>query len=170
MIIFLTGETGSGKTDTGWALVAAVDDIVFQDCDWFASRKPFSWKSRADVESVYRAIRSQMDFHIGEGRDRFVVTLTVEMAVLFRDQRTIFAGLPGPIHAVRLVASESVVRDRIAERGRIQKDEEARNSSRQRAEFDRLFPDGSNFEPLETTGLELREVAAAIAKRFKISN
>jgi hypothetical protein len=105
MIVFLTGPTGSGKTDTAWGLVAALDGIVFLDCDWFASRSSFSWKQTADVESVYRAIRSQISFHLGEGRVRFVVTLTSEMAAIFQDNRAAFTQFGLPIHAFRLVAS-----------------------------------------------------------------
>ena len=63
LLIVLTGPTGSGKTDTAWALVAAEDNLVFLDCDWFAARSRFAWEDSDAVESVYRAIESHLEFH-----------------------------------------------------------------------------------------------------------
>jgi shikimate kinase len=170
MIVFLTGETGSGKTDTGWALVSALDNLVFLDCDWFASRSPFSWKSRTDVESVYRAIRSQIEFHRAGGRNNFVVTLTLEMAVLYEEQKQLFSGFHLPIHAFRLVADKTEIRKRIAAGGRPQLARETAHSALQREAFDRLFGGGLIFIPVETTGLESGEVAAELLRRLAISD
>lgn len=162
MIVFLTGTTGAGKTDTSWALVSALDDLVFLDCDWFASRAPFSWKSAADVDSVYRAIRSQIAFHRGEGRTNFVVTLTLEMAAVFEDNVGAF-GLP--VHAFRLVASNDTMRARIIGRDRMQKTEELENALQQQAAFERL--NAGMFTPIETDGLDAQEVAKVIFEKLR---
>jgi hypothetical protein len=165
MIIFLTGPTGSGKTDTSWALVSALDDIVFLDCDWFASRSPFSWKDSTAVVSVYRAMRSQIHFHLGEGRKQFVVTLTLEMAALFQTHYSSFADFDRPMHAFRFSSRPDVVKRRIISRDRIQKDEEAANAILQQVEFDRLFPDETIFLCIDTSDLASDEVAKLIVQR-----
>jgi AAA domain len=167
MIIFLTGTTGSGKTDTAWALVSALPELVFLDCDWFASRSPFSWKRAEDVESVYRSVRSQIAFHLGEGRTNFVVTLTLEMAGRFREECDAFAAFQLPICAFRLVASNDTIKARITGRDRIQKAEELENALQQHAEFDRLCADATIFSRIETDGLNAYEVAAAIVERSR---
>jgi hypothetical protein len=166
-IIFLTGTTGSGKTDTAWALVSRLDELVFLDCDWFASRSPFSWKRAADVESVYRGIRSQIAFHLGEGRSRFVVTLTLEMAALFQDNYAAFAAFGLPICAFRLVASNDTIKARIIGRDRIQKAEELDNALRQQAEFDRLYAAETIFNRIETDGLDAHAVAGTIVRMLQ---
>jgi hypothetical protein len=166
-LLFLTGTTGSGKTDTAWALVSALEELVFLDCDWFASRSPFSWKRAEDTASVYRAIRSQIAFHLSEGRSHFVVTLTLEMAARFGQEHGAFAALGLPIHAFRLVASNDTIRTRIIGRDRIQKAEELENASRQRAEFDRLFADEAIFGRIETDRLDADAVARTIVERIR---
>jgi hypothetical protein len=163
MILFLTGPTGSGKTDTSWALIQAFDDLVFLDCDWFASRSNFAWTDAADVASVYRAVRSQIDFHRSEGRNNFVVTLALEMATMFEE---VVAGFVGaPIFAFRLLATLDVLAQRIDERGRPQKEQEKANAISQQRAFDRLFPDDRIFMPIDTTGLESEDVAGLIVRR-----
>jgi hypothetical protein len=166
MIIFLTGTTGSGKTDTSWALVSALGELVFLDCDWFASRSPFSWKRAADVQSVYRGIGSQIAFHLGEGRSNFAVTLTLEMAALFQSNFDSFAAFELPIYAFRLVASNDTIKARIIGRDRIRKTEELENALGQQVEFDRLCAGETSFAPIETDGVSAHEVAAAIINRI----
>src|SRR6187401_1055916 len=87
MIVLLTGPTGVGKTDASWALIELAAPMVFLDCDWFASRIPFSWKSAADVESVYEALSLMVGYHVGRGTTRFVIPLTVEMSLAFKQNR-----------------------------------------------------------------------------------
>jgi predicted kinase len=167
MIVFLTGPTGAGKTDTGWGLVSALDSIVFLDCDWFASRSPFSWENPADVASVYRAIRSQMDFHIGEGRNTFVVTLTLEMAAIFQTARAGFADLNLRMFAFRLFAAPATIERRILERARPQSGQEMANAISQQTTFEKLFPDSAIFQPVDTGGLESGGVASLIVQRIR---
>jgi hypothetical protein len=163
MLMILTGTTGSGKTDVSWALVSALPELVFLDCDWFASRSPFSWKRRADVESVYRGLRSQIAFHLEEGRRNFVVTL--EMAELFRDNRDSFAGLP--IFAFRLLASNDTLTARIMARDRIQKAEELENALRQQTEFEKLCAGETRFVPIHTDGISAEVAAHAIVAKIR---
>jgi len=165
MIIFLTGTTGSGKTDTSWALVSALPELVFLDCDWFASRSPFSWKRADDVESVYRAIGSQIAFHLGEGRAHFVVTLTLEMAELFESHCDSFAAFGLPIHAFRLAASNDTLEARILVRDRIQKADELENALRQQTAF--ACAGETRFVPIGTDYISAREVAEAIVERLR---
>jgi hypothetical protein len=165
MILLLTGPTGSGKTDTSWALVTASDALVFLDCDWFASRSRFSWEKLADVMSVYRALRSQIEFHDAEPRSDFVVTLTLEMAAIFQPE---FLTGPenGSVHAFRLFARTDVIQDRVLSRDRIQKAREAIQAVHQLVEFDRLFPNDSTFVRIDTSDLTPSTVAKLLFARI----
>ena len=165
MIVFLAGPTGSGKTDASWGLVS-MGDMVFLDCDWFASRSPFSWKNSTDVESVYRALLSQIDFHYNEGRRRFVVTLTFEMAVLFPGNRHRFAAYNLPLHAFRLFCMPEVIKTRILARDRAQKNEELTNAISGLTEFDRLFPGDSIFSSIDASHVSSEAIADTILKRI----
>jgi hypothetical protein len=169
MIIFLAGETGSGKTDTGWALIGALGAVLL-DCDWFASRSPFSWDRGADVESVYQAILNQVAFHLGQGRTDFVVTLTPEMAVAFESCRPGFEECGLPIQAFRLAAEPHIVQQRIRARDRDQKSVELANAARHRALLDELFGDNSVFAMIDNAGMDPRTTADAIIRRAKNEN
>jgi hypothetical protein len=166
VIVFLTGPTGSGKTDTAWALVSAPDDIVFLDCDWFASRSRFSWKNPVDVESVYRALCNQIQFHVDEGRRRFVVTLTLEMAVSFQIHGSDFAELGLPMFAFRLFTRREINDKRVMDRGRTQRAQEAANAILQQTEFERLFPDDTMFQRIDTSDVAADAVANLILQRI----
>ena len=60
MIICITGPTSVGKTDASWALIELAAPMVFLDRDWFASRRPFSWNSQSDVESVSQGLAATL--------------------------------------------------------------------------------------------------------------
>lgn len=167
MIVFLTGPTGSGKTDASWALLSALDGIVFLDCDWFASRSQFSWKNSEDVKSVYLALRSQISFHLGYGRKKYVVTLTLEMAASFQSNRNYFANFDLQMYPFRLSAQPDVIKRRIINRDRVQKAEEVANAVFQHVEFARVFPDETIFSCIDTSDLTPTEVASLIVQRIE---
>src|SRR5581483_4038920 len=98
MIILLTGPTGAGKTDTSWELIKQFDSLVFLDCDWFASMKPFSWNKQSDVELVYAAIANTIMFHTQNQKNNFVITLTIQMAQKYHFFKSYFDEFELPIH------------------------------------------------------------------------
>jgi hypothetical protein len=118
MIICITGPTGVGKTDTSWALLDLASPMVFLDCDWFASRVPFSWSSESDVESVYQGISAMLSFYVVRGLRRFVVPLTVEMARAFKRHRHHLDQSGLPIFQFQLVCHDDELRMRISQRDR----------------------------------------------------
>jgi thymidylate kinase len=164
MIILLTGPTGSGKTDTSWALLQQLAKIIFLDCDWFASRVPFQWENEADVESVYQSLSLMIEFHINHGEKNFVITLTYEMAILFEKFKTYFSKHPYPIKAFRLRCSEQELERRIRGRDRIlwQKQQELNSMLNMQEDFDNSFKDEELFKLIDTTKLSEREVAMLI--------
>lgn len=166
MIIVLTGPTGTGKTDTSWALLQQSDRMVFLDCDWFASRVPFAWENEADVESVYKALAVMVDFHIKRGEQNFVIPITLEMATLFQKYQTYFASFNLPIKAFRLRCSEQELERRVHERERIpwQKQQELGGIAKAQNDFDMLFPDDEIFKLIDTTHSSEREVAALLKR------
>lgn len=169
MIILLTGPTGSGKTDTSWALLQQFQNIVFLDCDWFASRVPFDWEK--DLESVYQALSLMIDFHIKRNETHFVITLTLQMAALFEQFKTYFTKHQLPVHAFRLRCIEHELERRIRSRDRIlwQKEEELNNMLKHQEDFDRLFPNDEIFKLIDTSTLSEREVAMMITSMASIS-
>lgn len=160
-IIVLTGPSGVGKTDTGWAIVEASPSMVFLDCDGFAFRRPFSWDDEADVEAVYESMSLVIGFHRARAAQRFVLTLTLEMAERFgRLQRHLDRhGLP--LRLFRLRCDDVVLIARIAQRDRIdsQKQAEQAGAALAQSRSDRL---PERFTRIDTTALE----SAAVAERI----
>lgn len=164
MIILLTGPTGSGKTDTSWTLLENVKEMVFLDCDWFASLMPFSWEKESDVEMVYQALSLMIDFYIKKGHENFVITLTAEMALAHQKIDTHFASKNIDLYRFRLRCSEQELLRRISQRDRLetQKQEELKNSIKQQELFDKNFPDNTIFYCIDGTGKTEQQVADQI--------
>lgn len=164
MIIFLTGPTGSGKTDTSWALLKFFDQLVFLDCDWFASLQPFSWENESDVMMVYQALADMVKFHQQRNNNNFVITLTHQMAQVFEKYKSSFTDSALPIFAFRLHVSDEEGQRRIKSRDRIesQKDEELKNFIKQQKVFDTLCKNNKVFVTIETTSLTEEQVAHKI--------
>lgn len=172
MIIILTGPTGSGKTDTSWALLENVKDMVFLDCDWFASLFPFSWKKDADVEMVYQAIASMIDFYTKKGHKNFVITLTSEMAIAHDKITTHFATKNMDLYCFRLRCDQQELQRRISQRDRLetQKQQEFKNSIVQQKLFDTEFPDDKVFYLIDGTDKTEQQIALEILKRTPKNN
>ena len=162
MIIVLTGPTGSGKTDTSWALLELAPPMVFLDCDWFAARAPFSWKSRNDVESVFQAVSVMLDYHTNCAASRFVVPLTLEMAESYSGNRQYLERFRLPLFHFRLACSAKVLRERVVkgDRNPVQRSWELDVISSQLRSCDAL-PD--MFVPIDVSEMmDEREVARKI--------
>lgn len=168
MIILLTGPTGTGKTDTAWALLREIPEIVFLECDWFASRVPFDWKSTADLESVFQALSIMIDFHVKRNRELFVITLTLEMAATLERYQHYFSDCGLPMRMFRLRCDDDELENRINSRDRIeeQKQEELSVMLNHQREFDALFPNDDVFQLIDTTHLTEGEAAAVIRSTF----
>lgn len=164
MIILLTGPTGTGKTDTSWALLQQYKQMIFLDCDWFASRVPFNWENNSDVESVFEALSQMIDFYCKKNMNIFVIPLTLQMAQRLDNFHHCFSKFNLPIHAFRLRCEEHELERRIRERDRVpwQKQEELNRMLEAQSDFDILFPDHKTFQLLDTTRLSEREVAIKI--------
>ena len=171
MIILLTGPTGSGKTDTSWALLDSVKEMVFLDCDWFASLKPFSWKKESDVEMVYQALSTVIDFHIKKGNQNFVITLTSEMALVYQKYDHYFTSKNIKIYPFRLHCDNQELKTRILRRDRleVQKQQELKNSIAQQELFDTNFPDNIIFYLIDGTGKTEQQVAHHILKKIHVT-
>lgn len=170
MIILLTGPTGTGKTDTSWALLQQYDQMIFLDCDWFASRIPFDWDKDSDVESVFSALSLMIDFYYKKNLKNFVITLTKQMAIRLEKFHHYFAKYEIPIHPFRLRCNEQELERRIRERDRNlwQKQEELNSMLLAQSEFDNQFPNDTLFKLIDTSTLSEREVAVIIASCIKL--
>ena len=167
MKILITGPTGSGKTDTAWALLEATQDMIFLDCDWFAARRPFSWSEPNDLESVFGGIREQIAFHRKQERTNFVITLTVEMAEAYERHGHYFHDAMDSLHCFRLLCSPAILESRIRNRDRIQKEEEVTNSEILSARLDSLYGDDTIFTRVDTSKLTSLEVAESILQHLR---
>ena len=164
MIIFLTGPTGSGKTDTSWELLKHFDQMVFLDCDWFASMQPFSWEKESDVAMVYQALADMVKFHEKKSNTNVVITLTLEMARLFEKYKSYFEEFDMPLFVFRLHVSDQEGQRRIFARDRIdsQKQEELKNFKIQQQAFDSLCAHNKLFIKIEATTMTEEQVAQKI--------
>jgi len=168
VIIFLTGPSGSGKTDTSWELLKKFDDLTFLDCDWFASKIPFSWEKCKDVEMVYKSLAKMIQFHMREYQKKnFVITLTSQMAATFESQKSIFDFAKMPMYAFRLRCSNEVLQQRIHDRNRVQKDQELKDALKQQQFFDETFPNNDLFIMIDVTKLSEPEVVDVIYSHIK---
>jgi len=168
MIIILTGPTGSGKTDTSWELLKLFNEIVFLDCDWFASSAPFAWEKESDVHMVYQAISTMISFYHTHNYKNFVITLTPEMAHLYFTFNSYFTQFKLPIHAFRLKCDYIEHIRRISQRDRIesQKNRELIAAEKHSQFFDNSFPDNKIFQIIDSTNLSEPQVALEIKKRI----
>jgi hypothetical protein len=161
MIICVAGPTGVGKTDSSWALIEVGSPMVLLDCDWFAARVPFSWKSGSDVESVYQAISVLLGYHIQRGVTRFVIPLTVEMALTFKTNQRYFAQLGQAISLLQLRCEEEVLRQRILQRDRLPTQIAAELDSI-RVQQVQMAALSAEFQVIDTTHLDERATATKI--------
>lgn len=164
MIILLTGPTGTGKTDTSWALLQQYTQMIFLDCDWFASRVPFNWENISDVESVFETLSLMIGFYHEKNLKNFVITLTLQMATQLDNFYHFFSKFNLPIYPFRLRCNEHELERRIRERDRIswQKQDELNSMLQAQSIFDTQFPDDKDFKLIDTTTLSEREVAIKI--------
>jgi len=169
MIILLTGPTGSGKTDTSWALLEIMHELVFLDCDWFALLKPFSWEKESDVEMVFQALSTMIDFHIQNGNKNFVITLTSEMALMYQKYDHYFTSKNIKTYPFRLHCDGQELSRRILQRDRIevQKQHELKNAVAQQEFFYKNFPDNTIFYLIDGTGKTEQQVAHQILLKIK---
>jgi broad-specificity NMP kinase len=162
MIIILTGPTGSGKTDTSWELLKVFNNIVFLDCDWFASMQPFSWDKKSDVAMVYELLAQMMDYHLLHGKKRFVVTLTGQMAALYSEYQNLFISKKLPIYLFWLRCSDQNLIERIDLRSHVNKKQQEQKALRQQQFFDKMFLNNSLFMLVDTANLNESEVVRKV--------
>lgn len=169
MIIVLTGPSGVGKTDVSWALLEQFENMVFLDCDWFASRVPFSWKKEADVKSVFQAISLMIEFHLNRGDKNFVIPITLEMAMHYQKYEHFFTKWKSPVRAFRLRCSNQELIKRIHDRDRIdsQKEQELAGMIQAQKTFDTLFAEDFLFHMINTTKLTEQKVAQQLYELTK---
>ncbi len=162
MIIILTGPTGCGKADTSWELLKVFNNIVFLDCDWFASMQPFSWDKKSDVAIVYELLGQMMDYHLLHGKKRFVVTLTSQMAAVYPEYQNLFMSKKLPLYLFWLRCSEQNLIQRIDLQNRVNKKQEEQNALRQQRFFDTTFLNNSLFMFVDVANLSKPEIVRKI--------
>lgn len=164
MIIFLTGTTGSGKTDTAWALLSLHSELVFLESDFLGYRKPFDWRDKSDLTTMYEQLLMNVEFHYERGAKNFVITLTPHMAVFFPKMRSRFQRFTSAIYPFRLVCEDSEVERRIRERGRgdIQTNRELGFYAEGKQLLDDAYPDDGVFTRIES----VKDDELGIAKRI----
>lgn len=168
MIAILTGATASGKTDTGWALLARHSHCVFLESDALTSKRPFDHKNESDLMIAWEQIIVNINCHRARGVSHFIITISPQMAALYPQIKTHLERLEIPCHAFRLVCREDEALRRIAQRGRGE-EQEARERqwiSIHNQVLDARFPDDSLFIGIYTTNDDERTIAGTIMKRI----
>lgn len=162
MIIVLTGPIGSGKADTSWELLKIFNNMVFLNCDWFASVQPFSWEKKSDIAMVYELLAQMIDYHWLHGKKRFVITLTSQMAVVYTEYQHIFNSKKLPVYLFRLRCSEQNLIARIDERNGVNKKQEEQNALKQQRFFDVTFSTNALFMLVDIANLSQAEIVRKV--------
>ena len=70
MIILVTGLSGGGKTNTGYALMFShfFKTLVFIESEWFSAKIPFDWNNNKDIESLYQTTEKIIDLNVNRRR------------------------------------------------------------------------------------------------------
>lgn len=86
-IIAITGPSGVGKTDTGWAILEHLSRqgiaATLMDADWYANSRPFDWNQAADLNSVFEQIEMIATHHFANGRDVLIIPHCHQIAFHF---------------------------------------------------------------------------------------
>lgn len=162
MIVVLTGPSNSGKTETSLELLKIFNNMVFLDCDWFASMQPFSWEKKSDIAMVYELLAHMVDYHLQHGKKRFVITLTSQMATVYTEYQHLFNSKKIPVYSFRLRCSEQNLVQRIELRNRVNKKQEEQNALKQQRFFDATFPTSAHFMLVDVTNLSESEVVRKV--------
>jgi len=113
---------------------------------------------------IWRALHSQILFYRADGRTRFTVTLTIELAVGFGVRRAAFAAVGRAVQSLRLTCAPDILAWRIHPRDRDQKHTEMANAVVRSARFAVLFPDERLFRPIDTTSIAADAVAEHVVR------
>jgi len=172
MIILLTGTTGSGKTDTAWALMSLHDKLVFFDSDFLGLRKPFDWRDPSDMKTIFDQLLLNVDFQHERGANAFVITLTTHMALMFPEQRERFEAISAPVYPFRIVCDDEEIerRIRLRDRGPVQQTRELGFHRECTDLLDDAFPGESVFRRVQSHRDKEDDVAREILKRIGEQN
>jgi thymidylate kinase len=172
MIIILTGTTGSGKSDTAWALMSLHDELVFLESDFLGYRKPFDWRDPSDMKTMFDQLLLNAEFLHKRSATAFVMTLTTHMALMFPEQRSRFEALAAPVYPFRIVCDDEEIERRIRsrDRGPVQQSRELGFHRECTDLMDNAFPDESVFMRVRSTRDAEDDVAREILRRIGEQN
>jgi broad-specificity NMP kinase len=166
VIIVLAGPPGSGKTETAKALLKQYPQMVFLDCDWFASRVPFNWSSEADVEAIYQAFSLMLNFYKQKNQMQFVMTMTAEMTEVINKfgPYILIDGLP--LKLIRLRSAAPVLEKRIKSlnRSEAEVEQDQKRAIIAQYYFDMAFPTNESFYMIDTSLLSPDQAAARVVE------
>ena len=148
MIVILTGPIASGKTTTAWGLLKIFNNMVFLDCNWFAAMQPFSWDKKSDIVMIYEILARMIDFHVAQGKKRFVITCNSQMAAAYKEFSSLLSLKKMPIYAFRLVCDNQTLLKRIDLKNHSNKKHEELSAILQQKFFDTMFSQVQPFLPV----------------------
>lgn len=173
MIVIINGPLGIGKTEVSWALLERFERAAMLDGDYIGGAvRPFDIFNPADISYVLRAIHHLAAFHKANGYADLVINYVFETPGQLEELRGRLRELDETIYAFRLTCAAAEHARRIrgrAERLAIDLEEAAWELERGRALASILALAAERGDlglEIDTTGLDAREVAAAIWERL----
>jgi hypothetical protein len=164
VIIFITGPSGIGKTDTCFNLLSTVSNSVYLDSDWFSIKSPIDPLSKERIAELYDLLAINMNYHITRNTKHFFIAIYLEAVERLLEYYDPLLALGQKIKLVLLTCSKHTIENRVMSRDRIyeQKQEELKKISTELKQIDRMV-DNIHFDILlDTSDLSARQVAVKI--------
>lgn len=169
MIIFLSGPSGIGKTDTSFSLMSSINNSVYLDSDWFCAKNPFDVFTADSIKQVYDSIYSNINYQKKLGYKNFIIAIYLEAFIKFYEYQYQFAALDEKVYTFILSSTTEIHIKRIKSRDRLSwmKENEIKKSNEQLKISHSMASSNPEIVDIDTTSMNPIEVAQRIIEAIE---